>query len=55
MQKVGCDACGNWQGICGPFYDDDTNERGRESELLEFATVSDILLANTFGHHKASR
>ena len=26
--KVGKDACGNWQGICGPFSNDDTNERG---------------------------
>ena len=25
--KVGRDACGNWQGICGPFCNDDTNER----------------------------
>ena len=49
--KVGKDACGNWQGICGPFCNDDTNERG----LLEFATFNDLVLANTFGHHKASR
>ena len=26
--KVGRDACGNWQGICGPFCNNDTNERG---------------------------
>ena len=26
--KVGKDACGNWQGICGPFCNDDTSERG---------------------------
>ena len=26
--KVGKDACGNWQGICGPFSNSDTNERG---------------------------
>ena len=25
--KVGRNACGNWQGICGPFCNDDTNER----------------------------
>ena len=25
--KVGRDACGNWQGICGPFCNNDTNER----------------------------
>ena len=51
--KVGKDSCGNWQGICGPFSNDDTNERG--FRLLEFATFNDLVLANTFGHHKASR
>ena len=25
--KVGRDACGNWQGICGPICNDDTKER----------------------------
>ena len=25
--KVGRVACGNWQGNCGPFCNDDTNER----------------------------
>ena len=25
--KVGKDACGNWQGICGPLSNDGTNER----------------------------
>ena len=51
--KVGKDACGNWQGICGPFSNDDTNERGLR--LLEFATFNHLVLANTFGHHEASR
>ena len=51
--KVDKDACGNWQGICGPFINDDTNERGLR--LLEFATFNDLVLANTFGYHKASR
>ena len=36
-----------------PFCNDDTNERG--PRLLEFATFNDLVLANTFGHHKASR
>ena len=36
--KVGKDACGNWQGICGPFGSDDKNERGLR--LLEFATFN---------------
>ena len=51
--KVGRDACGDWRGICGPFCNEDTNERGLR--LLEFATFNDLVLANTFGHHKASR
>ena len=25
--KVARDACGNWQGICRPFCNDDANER----------------------------
>ena len=29
--KVGGDACGNWQGIYGPFCNDDTNERTQTS------------------------
>ena len=51
--KVGRDACGNWQGICGPFCNDDTNEIGLR--LLEFASFNDPVLANTFGHRKPSR
>ena len=43
----------NWQGICGPFCNDETKERGLR--LLEFATFNDLVLAYTFGHHKASR
>ena len=34
--KVGKDVCENWQGICGPFCNDDTNGKGLR--LLEFAT-----------------
>ena len=37
----------------GPFCNDDTNERGLR--LLESATFNDLVLANTFGHHKAFR
>ena len=51
--KVGRDACRNWQGICGPFCNDDTNERGLR--FLEFATFNDHVLENTFGQHKASK
>ena len=51
--EVGMDACGNWQGICGPFCNNDTYERGLR--LLEFATLNNLELTNTFGHHKSSR
>ena len=50
--KVGRDACEIWQGICGSFCNDDTNKRGLR--LLEFATFNDLVLANTFGHNRAS-
>ena len=50
---MGRDACGKWQGICGPSCNDDTNETGLR--LLEFATFHDLVLENTFGHQKASR
>ena len=43
--KVGKDACGNWQGICGPFSIDDTNEMGLR--LLEFANFNNLVLPNT--------
>ena len=39
--KVGKDACGNWQGICEPFCNYDTNER--RLRLLEFATFNDLV------------
>ena len=48
--KMDKNAYENWQGICGPFYNDETNERGLRP--LEFATFGDLVLANTFGHHK---
>ena len=51
--KVGRDACENFQGIFGPFCNDDTDERGLR--LLEFATFNDPVLVNTSGHHKTSR
>ena len=51
--KVGKDTYENWQMICGLCYKDKTSERGLR--LLEFATFTDLELANTFGHHKASR
>ena len=41
------------ESICGPFCNDETNERGLR--LPEFATFNDLVLANTSGDHKASR
>ena len=51
--KVGNHAYENWLGVCGPFCNDETNKRGLR--LLELATFYDLVLANAFGHHKASR
>ena len=51
--KVDKDAHGNWQGICRPCGNDNTNERG--PRLQKLATFNDLELANTFVHHKASR
>ena len=39
-------------GTFGPFCSEETNERG--FRLLAYAIFSDIVLVNTFGHHKAS-
>ena len=50
---VGEDSYENWQGICGPFYNDDANETGLR--LLEFATFDDLVLANTFGNHSIQK
>ena len=49
------DACENKQSICGPFYNDDTKFNESGLRLLEFASFNDLVLANTFGHRKASR
>ena len=48
--KVGKNAYENWQGICGPSFNDETNKTGLK--LLEFVTFNDLVLPNTFGHHK---
>ena len=44
--KMGQDAHENWQGICGPFCNEETEERGLQ--LLEFATFNNSVLANAF-------
>ena len=51
--KVGEDATKDWKGICGPYSNSQTNERG--ILLLEFASYNDLFLTNTFGPHKPSR
>ena len=50
---MGKDAYENRQSICAPFCSDDTNERGLR--LLVFATFTNLVLANTFYHHKSSK
>ena len=44
--KVCRDACEYWLGICGPFCNDDTNQRGLKP--LEFATFNDLVLTKHF-------
>ena len=51
--KVGVDATEDWGNHCGPSCNATTNERGQR--LLEFASLNDMVLANTLGLHKASR
>ena len=51
--KIGEDAYENWIGTCGRYCNTKSNERGLR--LLEFASYNDLMLANTFGPHKASR
>ena len=51
--KVGKDACKNWKYTRGLYSNNETNERGLR--LLEFASLNDLKLANTFGPHKTSR
>ena len=50
--KVG-NACKNWKYTCSLYSNNETNERGLR--VLEFASLNDLKLANTFGPHKASR
>ena len=51
--KVGKDACKNWKNTCGLYSNNETNERGFRP--LEFASLNDLKLTNTFDPHKASR
>ena len=51
--KIGEGAYENWTGTCGSYCNTKSNERGLW--LLEFASYNDLMLANTFGPHKAPR
>ena len=51
--KIAEDAYENWIGTCGRYCNTKSNERGLK--LLEFDSFNDLMLANTFGPHKASR
>ena len=51
--KVGEDAQEDWGDVCGPFCNPETNDRGLT--LLDFATYSNLVLANTISNPKPSR
>ena len=51
--KVGKDAQADWEDVCGPYCNVDTNERGLS--LLKFATFNSLVLTNTLGSHIPSR
>ena len=51
--KVGEDAQEDWGEVCGPCCNPETSDRGLK--LLDFATYSNLVLANTLGNHKPSR
>ena len=51
--KVGEDAQEDWGEVCGPSCNPETNGRGLK--LLDFATYSNLVLANILGNHKPSR
>ena len=41
---MGKDACENWQGICGPVCNDDTNERTQTSGHDHHESICGILM-----------
>ena len=51
--KVGVDAVEYWTDYCGSSSNDVINDRGLR--LLEFASFTGMVLANTLGAHKPSR
>ena len=50
--KVRKDAQADWEDICGPYCNIETNERGLR--LLELATSNSLVLTNTLGTLKPS-
>ncbi|GFN85432.1 endonuclease-reverse transcriptase [Plakobranchus ocellatus] len=51
--KIGQDAQEDWEGTCGQYCNQATNDRGLR--LLEFTKYNDLKIMNTFGPHKPSR
>ena len=51
--KVGKDTLAEWEDVCGPYCNVETNERGLR--LLKFATFNNVVLTNTLGLHKLSK
>ena len=51
--KVGEDAQKDWGEVCGTFYNLETFGRGLK--LLDFATYTNLVLANTLGNHTPCR
>ena len=51
--KIGADAHKDWAGVCGPYANTLTNERGER--LLEFASANGLVVTNTLAPHKNSR
>ena len=51
--KIGEDAQKGWKGTCSPYCNTETNEI--HLRLLEFVTINNLNVTNTFHPHKASR
>jgi hypothetical protein len=51
--KIGEDAQEDWKGTSGPYCNTETNDR--DLRLLEFATLNNLKVTNTFHPHKTYR